>query len=124
MHIHLNFMEDENVEKYAIILCNYLSDGISVFLPQKEDRRRLDERFMAPKYICYGANNRTVAIRIPDSIPRRLEHRVPAASADPSSVIYAILDSVIKGLSNPFDVKTYPKIFGNAFDKQYNLTKI
>lgn len=124
MHIHLNFLEDDDIEKFAQILCHYLSDDISVFLPLDEDWRRLDEKFMAPTHICYGGNNRTVAIRIPDSIPKRLEHRVAAASADPASVIYAILASIAKGLSSQVDTKTYVKIFGNAFDKQYGLQRI
>ena len=101
-----------------------MSDSIPTFLPLEGDRERLDEKFMAPTHICYGGNNRTVAIRIPDSIPRRLEHRLPAASADPASVIYAILASIVKGLSDRIDTKIYAKIFGNAFDKQYGLQRI
>ena len=124
MHIHLNFQEDEAIDKYARILCYYLSDSLSVFLPKEEDCSRLDKKFMAPTHVCYGGNNRTVAIRIPDSMPRRLEHRVPAASADPASVIYVILAAIVRGLTLPIDTKTYSKIFGNAFDKQYGLTKI
>ena len=124
MHIHLNFQEDENIEKYARILCYYMSDSLSIFLPKKEDWSRLDEKFMAPTHVFYGGNNRTVAIRIPDSMPKRLEHRVPAASADPASVIYIILASIIKGFTLSIDVTEYSKIFGNAFDKQYGLTKI
>ena len=124
MHIHLNFLEDNDIEKFARILCYYLSDDISVFLPLEEDWNRLDEKFMAPTHICYGGNNRTVAIRIPDSMPRRLEHRVPAASADPAAVVYAILVSIATGLSSQVDTKTYAKIFGNASDKQYGLKRI
>lgn len=124
MHIHLNFLEDKDIEKYAQILCYYLSDDISVFLPQEEDWNRLDEKFMAPTHVCYGGNNRTVAIRIPDSMPKRLEHRVSAASADPAAVIYAILTAITKGLSSSIDTKAYSKIFGNAFDEQYDLARI
>lgn len=124
MHIHLNFQEDENIEKYARMLCYYLPESLSIFLPKEEDWNRLDERFMAPTHICYGGNNRTAAIRIPDSLPKRLEHRVPAASADPAFVIYVILASIVKGLTLPIDTTAYSKIFGNAFDRQYGLTKI
>lgn len=124
MHIHLNFLEDDDIEKFARILCYYLLDYIPVFLPLERDRERLDEKFMAPTHICYGGNNRTVAIRIPDSVPRRLEHRLPAASADPASVIHVILASIVKGLSSQVDTKIYDKIFGNAFDKQYGLQRI
>jgi glutamine synthetase len=125
MHIHLNFLEDYDIEKYARILCHYLPYYLATFLPKKRDIYRLDERFMAPTRICYGGNNRTVAIRIPDSLPKRLEHRLPAASSDPAKVIYAILESITQGLTSPTnDYQKHSKIYGNAFDEQYNLIKI
>lgn len=124
MHIHLNFLEDDNIEKYAKILCHYTKDYINYFLPKNEDYKRLDHQYMAPTHICYGNNNRTTMIRIPDSLPKRLEHRLAASDADLSMVIFAILDSIKKGIVNYENIKTIPKIFGNAFDKQYSLEKI
>lgn len=124
MHIHLNFQEDENVEKYARILCHYTTEYLDIFLPTDYDHTRLDSNFMAPTHISYGGNNRSVLVRIPDSMPRRLEHRLAAASADPSEVIYAILFSILKGLRNPLIIKPLQKTYGNAYDRQYNLTKI
>jgi len=124
MHIHLNFIGHENIEKYAQILCHYLPDTLEYFLPKTEDYSRLDKRFMAPTHICYGGNNRTVAIRIPDSQPRRLEHRLAAASAEPSLVIYSILNSIDNGLKNPKSIKPAEKIHGNAWDAQYGLVEI
>ena len=91
MHIHLNFPEDDDIEKYAKILCHYLPETLDYFLPKPEDYNRLDSKFMAPTHISFGGNNRTVLIRIPDATPRRLEHRLAAATADPMEVIYAIL---------------------------------
>jgi glutamine synthetase len=124
MHIHLNFLEDSDVDKFAKILCHYLSEDLPVFLPTDKDRKRLDQKFMAPTRVCYGGNNRTVAIRIPDSPPKRIEHRVPAANSDPASVIYIILNSIVKGLDQPESIFEYDRIHGNAFDQQYDLVKI
>lgn len=124
MHIHLNFLEDEDIEKYARILCHYLPETIGAFLPNKEDYLRLDSKFMAPTHISYGGNNRTVLIRIPDLEPKRLEHRLAAADADPAKVIYNILSSVEKGLRNIDAVQNLTKTFGNAFDPQYGLIPI
>ncbi len=124
MHIHLNFLEDLENEKYANILCHYLPETIDSFLPNKSDYLRLDSKFMAPTHICYGGNNRTVLIRIPNSLPKRIEHRLSSANADPHKVIYAILYSIYKGLSNPGEVRNFEKIYGNAYDKQYNLALI
>ena len=124
MHVHLNFLEDNNIEKYAEILCHYMPHSLDYFLPKPEDYKRLDSKFMAPTHICYGGNNRTVAIRIPDSKPKRLEHRLAGANADPHNVLYIILKSIKDGIQKPGIIKPCKKIFGNAFDKQYGLKKI
>jgi len=124
MHIHLNFIDHDDIEKYAQILCHYLPDTLKYFLPTPEDYKRLDHHFMAPTHICYGGNNRTVAIRIPDSHPKRLEHRLAAASADETLVLYTILQSIAKGLAEPSSIEPTQKIHGNAWDAQYGLVKI
>ncbi|GAB4163685.1 MAG: glutamine synthetase [Rickettsiaceae bacterium] len=125
MHIHLNFLEDNNIEKYAKMLCKYLARYIGHCLPRLEDYKRLDSRFMAPTHISWGGNNRTVLIRIPDSLPRRLEHRLPSANADPAAVILSMLEAINYGLlAKDLDISQWPKIHGNAFDSQYSLEKI
>ena len=124
MHIHLNFLEDNDAEQYARILCHYLPLTITAFLPKEEDYQRLDSRFMAPTHICYGGNNRTTLIRIPDSLPKRIEHRLASADANPYEVIYAILSSIYSGLKHPQQITKIDKIYGNAYDPQYNLLKI
>lgn len=124
MHIHLNFLEDNEIEKYAQILCHYLPQTIDAFLPSEADYARLDSRFMAPTHICYGGNNRTVLIRIPDSLPKRLEHRLPAANCEPEKVISAILTAIYWGLTQPEKTEVFNKIYGNAYEEQYKLRKI
>ncbi|MDC0864769.1 glutamine synthetase [Rickettsiaceae bacterium] len=126
MHIHLNFLEDKNndIEKYAEILCHYMTSSLDYFLPSPKDYKRLDSNFMAPTHICYGGNNRTAAIRIPDSEPKRLEHRLPSANANPYNVLYMILESIRKGLESPKIITPASKIFGNSFDAQYSLQRI
>ena len=124
MHIHFNFLEDNNAEKYAEILCHYLPSTIDAFLPNKEDYLRLDHRFMAPTHISYGGNNRTTLIRIPDSQPKRIEHRLPGANADPYKVIYTILSSIHEGLKYPSSITRLGKTHGNAYDEQYGLVRI
>ncbi len=124
MHIHFNFLEDHDVEKYAKILCHYLPQTIHDLLQKKEDYSRLDHRFMAPTHISYGGNNRTTLIRIPDLLPRRLEHRLASADADPHKVICAILNSIYSGLKHPEQIAKLDKTYGNAYDPQYNLVKI
>lgn len=124
LHIHLSFKEDSNAEKYAQILCHFMPSTLDFFLPSSEDFKRLDKNYMAPTHISYGGNNRTAAIRIPDALPRRIEHRLAGANADPYIVIYAILHSILQGLARPKQIKQLPKIYGNAFDPQYGLQAI
>ena len=124
MHIHFNFLENNDVETHARILCHYLPLTITAFLPKEEDYKRLDSRFMAPTHISYGNNNRTTLIRIPDSLPKRIEHRLASADANPYEVIYAILSSIYSGLKHPEEITKLDKIYGNAYDPQYNLVKI
>lgn len=124
LHIHLSFEEDSNSEKYAEILCHFMPYSLAFFLPNFDDFKRLDKNYMAPTHISYGGNNRTTAIRIPDALPRRLEHRLAGANADPYMVLYAILHSILQGVRNPSQITSVPKIYGNAFDTQYSMKPI
>lgn len=124
LHIHINFLEDNDIEKYANILCSYAHKYLNYFFPKSGDLSRLDYRFMAPTRICWGGNNRTVMIRIPDTAPRRLEHRLAGANSDPAKVIFAILHCIKRGLTHQSQVRQYDKVHGNAFDPQYKLEKI
>lgn len=75
-----------------------------------------------PHTISWGGNNRSVAIRIPESTlqehTRRLEHRVPSVEANIEDVLSVILLGIQYGIENkilPFISKTY----GHAFEDQY-----
>ena len=130
MHIHLNFLQngilifDSNyqlMEQIAQILCHFLEEHFPIFAPTDEDYKRFDSKFMAPTHICFGGNNRTVAIRIPDKYPLRLEHRVPSNNINIYDAIYSILYSIYYGLKNPKNISLHSKIHGNAWHEQYDL---
>jgi len=80
----------------------------------------------APTKICWGGNNRTVAIRVPESTAdpqnRHIEHRVPGVDADPFAVIAAILAGAHYGIVN--SINPGEKIYGNAYEPQYKLLKL
>lgn len=131
MHFHINFLTDngdnyfsnqKHLQKAASSLCHYLTQTFLVFAPHETHYMRYKD-FMAPTHISYGGNNRTVAIRTPDMIPKRLEHRVASPNTDSYLVIFTILKSIYLGLKNPTDIKIYNKIYGNAYDEQYGLEK-
>ena len=77
---------------------------------------------MQPTKICWGKNNRSVAIRIPDSKPKRLEHRVAGADATPEKVCAAIVNAAQYGIENKVDPGEL--VYGNAWDGKYKYPLI
>jgi len=111
--------EDNNYVLWAIGgMLEKMAENIHIFVPTEESRKRIEPWFNAPTKICWGRNNRSTAIRIPDSKPKRIEHRVSGADAEPLKVISAIVDAASYGIVN----QTPPdeEIFGNAWEDKYN----
>lgn len=129
MHFHINFFNNfsgsyssnEIIDQAARSLCHYMLDSFLVFLPNDEDYLRLDNKFMAPTHVSFGGNNRTVSVRLPDLSPRRLEHRLSCPLTDPYIALFTILKSILLGWQSPANIPNIPKIYGNAYDAQYNL---
>jgi glutamine synthetase len=67
-----------------------------------------------PTKICWGGNNRTAPLRLPESvIPlRHIEHRVCGADADPVQSVWAILVGIHYGLKH--QSATSAQCFGDA----------
>ena len=96
----------------------------------------LQQKNTSPVNLSFGYNNRTCAVRITKGeITKRLEYRVASASANPSLVLNFIISALNFGLEKYFDananktlikveIAKFGPIFGNAFDKQYELTVI
>ncbi len=105
-------------------ICHYMLDSFLIFMPNEDDYLRLDKNFMAPTNVSFGNNNRTVAVRIPDSSPRRVEHRIANPLTDPYLAIFTILNSILLGLEFPDKINNINKIYGNAFDQQYHLVPL
>lgn len=128
MHFHVNFIFPNdlehcilNIDLMAQSICHYMLDTFLIFMPNEDDYLRLDKNFMAPTNVSFGNNNRTVALRIPDLSPKRLEHRIANPLTDPYLAIFTILNSIFLGLKFPDKINNINKIYGNAFDEQYNL---
>jgi len=111
-----------------------IPDLIPFCTPKKKDYLRYDKKlnqelfkkgkFTAPVNICWGYNNRTALIRIPSNkdFERRIEFRLPAASADIYLVISNLLKAVKYGITNK--INPPEALYGNAFDERYNVTQI
>ena len=91
----------------------------------------------APSFISWGYNNRTCALRVPDSKvlindlkkyreeienTRRIEFRVPASDSDIKFVLYCVLNSVIYGIEN--NLKPPKDTYNNAFKNNEDLIEI
>ncbi len=139
MQVHINvidkqghnlFQKDNEKESPILMqsiagLLELMPASMQFFAPYEEAYKRhtIDNK-ESPSTISWGPDNRTVALRIP-SVPltpsaRRIEHRVSCADADPYTTIAVIIEGIRYGIINKIE-NLYPKIFGNAFDTQYNL---
>lgn len=131
LHIHLGFIQNNEyieqeqfLEGAALSVCSFMQNTVPVFLARAGDYSRLDQRFLAPVTVSFGGNNRTTAVRIPDAYPKRLEHRLSAASVDPYAALFIIVKSILIGLRQPQIIKPIPKIYGNAYDPVYGLKQL
>ncbi len=142
MHVNINLTDSEGnnvfcrngeaestLLEYSIAgLLELMPASMKYFAPYDEAYIRYTEHGMeSPSTYSWGADNRTVALRIP-SVPlnpyaRRIEHRVSCADSDPYLVIAAIIAGLEYGIVNKLENK-HPKIWGNAFLPQYNLSKL
>ena len=86
-----------------------------VFAPHANSYERLAPASHAPTAICWGRENRTVAVRVPGGAPsaRRIEHRVAGGDANPylafAAMLAAALAGIEDGLAPPAPVE------GNAY---------
>jgi glutamine synthetase len=156
MHFHIslhNIPSLENIfgliteENHKFLKNKFLRDSISVIMFNL--KKNIDMFFKnqsmidriiypdrnTPINFSWGKNNRTTAIRIPESLPsaKTIEFRVPSSENNFYESLYFILNSVFIGifefenflLENSLQQKScLPEpIFGLSFDEQYKLEK-
>ena len=129
MHMHFSVL-DENGDnifddggpkgserlQHAIAGClNAMPGSMLILAPHANSYDRLVPGAHAPTKLCWGYENRTVAIRVPGGNPkaRRIEHRVAGGDVNPylllSAVLGAALDGIAQKLTPPAPVT------GNAY---------
>ena len=139
LHLHLHLLNDQGQHvfmksedemtpplKYSLGgLCATMNDLMLCFVQSDDAYSRLNSgEDHVPQVISWGGNNRTVALRMPESVVpfRHIEHRVPAADTNPHAAIWAVLVGIHYGLSNESDPGA--QIYGNAADAVYQLPKL
>ncbi|MCU7611864.1 type I glutamate--ammonia ligase [Anaplasma capra] len=140
-HVHINLVDRNNKNLFSrhstgmsdILLhsigglCTCMKQHMIFFAPYHQSYLRyIHADNTTPTTVSWGGNNRSTAIRLPDTslTPEntRIEHRVPGADCNYELAVNAILTGVIRGIED----KMIPpeKIFGIASDPQYNLERL
>jgi len=136
IHVHLADAQGRNVfykDDIAIStalqhsiggMLAWLCDCMAVFAPRPESFARFVPGSNAPLTVSWGANNRTVAVRLPiaEHDNKHIEHRVSGADADPYMVMAVILGAIHYGLKN--ECQTGQQIYGDANLPIYTLTRL
>ena len=132
LHVHCSLLEENGINvfddggeegsdplRYAVAGClELLPASMLLFAPSFNAYRRFQPGNHAPTESAWGYDNRTTAIRIPESpsAARRIEHRVAGADANPYLVLAAVLAGVWHGIENTLSPPN--PIEGNAWDQE------
>ncbi|MCK2041721.1 glutamine synthetase family protein [Chromohalobacter sp. TMW 2.2308] len=86
-------------------LMQLMPESMLVFAPHLNSYRRFMPGAHAPTHASWGYENRTVALRVPESPnqARRIEHRVAGADANPYLVLASILAGALHGMENALE---------------------
>ena len=128
MHVHISLLDKRGRNVFAAEsplgsetlhhavggLMATMAEAMAIFAPNVNAFRRFGPNLFVPVNRSWGANNRSVAFRIPSGPPdsRRIEHRFAGAEANSYLVLAAILAGIHHGISNRLDPG--PASEGNA----------
>jgi glutamine synthetase len=138
LHVHCSLLDENGANvfddggeegsdllRYAVAGClELLPASMLLFAPSFNAYRRFQPGNHAPTESAWGYDNRTTAIRIPESptAARRIEHRVAGADANPYLVLAAVLAGIWHGIENTLSP---PKpIEGNAWDQEIDASAL
>ena len=132
LHVHCSLLDENGTNvfddggeegsdllRYAVAGClELLPASMLLFAPSFNAYRRFQPGNHAPTESAWGYDNRTTAIRIPESpsAARRIEHRVAGADANPYLVLAAVLAGIWHGIENTLSPPN--PIEGNAWDQE------
>ncbi|MCG6884583.1 MAG: glutamine synthetase family protein [Silicimonas sp.] len=94
-----------------------MRDATLIFAPHENSYRRLITGSHAPTGICWGYENRTVAVRIPDGPgnARRIEHRVAGGDTNPYLLFSVVLGAALLGIEDRIEPPA--PLEGNAYEE-------
>ena len=131
MHTHVSLLDEDGCNVFAdgtetgtplmenaVAGClTALQDLTLIFAPHANSYARMVPGAHAPTGICWGHDNRTVAVRIPGGDPKakRIEHRLAGGDVNPYLSLAAILGSMLIGIEEK--LTPHAPIAGNAYDQ-------
>ncbi|MEE9313450.1 MAG: glutamine synthetase family protein [Rhizobiaceae bacterium] len=129
MHVHTSLLDDEGTNIFASDegtkrqhhavagLVSTMEEMTLAFVNTRNGFRRMAPGSYAPTRSNWGANNRSVAVRLPAApeAAKRVEHRVSGADANPYLVLAGILQGMFEGLEA--GKAPPPELIGNAYDE-------
>ena len=129
IHVHFSLLNEagENVfddgteqgsamMKQAVAgMMKTMPDTMLTLAPNQNSYRRFMPGAHAPTFASWGYENRTVALRIPESpcVARRIEHRVAGADANPYLVLASVLAGALYGIEN--ELEPIEPVEGDAY---------
>ena len=135
LHIHIslhnnyggNLYSDYTTEENTYLqhsiggMLDLLKESLFLICENDNDFARFIPAFHAPVNNSWGGNNRTTALRIPDSAGKnkRVEYRIAPSDGDPYTVVMCALIGIYHGLTNK--ISPPERIYGDAAHPQYNL---
>ncbi len=131
MHMHVSLADNEGANAFAEAtpgqwsptilhalggMAATMAESMLVFAPHANSWRRFVSQSYAPIAPTWGVNNRSVALRIPESDlkARRIEHRPSGVDANPYLVATTVLAAMLKGLDEKLNPG--PETTGNGYD--------
>jgi glutamine synthetase len=99
-----------------------MGESMLVFAPHANSWRRFVAQSYAPIAPTWGVNNRSVALRVPESgvKARRIEHRPAGVDTNPYLVAATVLAGMLKGIDEKLDPG--PETTGNGYEAATDAT--
>nr|WP_208995077.1 glutamine synthetase family protein [Roseibium hamelinense] len=130
MHVHVSMEDvsgnifscpDKGWERLGFAINGLLEtmpEALLLFTSTFNGFRRMQPGSYAPTSLCWGFDNRSVALRVPASSPdaARVEHRIAGADANPYLALTGILAGMLEGLNS--ETPPPPPVAGNAYEKK------
>ncbi|MCR4822036.1 MAG: glutamine synthetase family protein [Treponema sp.] len=119
MHINISSSDTSKNEQILAGILSHMEE-ITYFLnPTENSYNRLGE-LKAPKFICWGKENRSAILRIPAGRNPRIEIRSPDSSCNPYIAFTLLIHAAIDGIKN--NMKAPEATDKNLFDPKIAKT--